>query len=222
MFARYVSGLKPNESILRLYQHVLTDVHTDMRKEMGVEISALRKELSQKHVQIRQVEDLLVTDRESTCRYSKILERYETDAHELTLRIKLLETCNRTQIKPKLQYVMSLINNIVMYIRNAPLEVKIKLIGLVFAEKIEFDGNQYRTSTCNKLVELIVNQTNELRGDKKKIGAPKNIGLQFSAQNYTEIEPILADLDRWYEMRFWIPNPGEPVSIQWLRSQGLI
>ena len=70
-----------------------------------------------------------------------------------------------------------------MYIRNAPLEVKIKLIGLVFAEKIEFDGNQYRTSTCNKLVELIVNQTNELRGDKKKIGAPKNIGLQFSAQN---------------------------------------
>ena len=36
----------------------------------------------------------------------------------------------------------------------------------------------------------------------------QNENPQCSTQNYTEIEPILADLDRWYEMRFWIPNPG--------------
>ena len=50
----------------------------------------------------------------------------------------------------------------------------------------------------------------------------ERLAILYGAQNYTEIEPILAGLDRWYEMRFWIPNPGEPVSIQWLRSQGLI
>ena len=42
------------------------------------------------------------------------------------------------------------------------------------------------------------------------------------APNCTFLEPILGDLDRLYELRFWIPDPNEPVSLEWLRSQGLI
>ena len=40
--------------------------------------------------------------------------------------------------------------------------------------------------------------------------------------NRADLEPILTDLDKLYQMRFWIPEPGKPISIQWLRSQGLI
>lgn len=34
---------------------------------------------------------------------------------------------------------------------------------------------------------------------------------QFSTPNRAVLEPILADLDRLWEMRHWIPNPGEPI-----------
>ena len=33
----------------------------------------------------------------------------------------------------------------------------------------------------------------------------------ISTPNRAVLEPILADLDRLWEMRHWIPNPGEPI-----------
>ena len=40
----------------------------------------------------------------------------------------------------------------------------------MFPEKIEFDGEKYRTNSYNKVLDLIFQQTNELRGDKKEKG----------------------------------------------------
>ena len=50
----------------------------------------------------------------------------------------------------------------------APVEVKIKLIGSIFSEKIELDGKNYRTNGYNKVLCLIYQQTNKLQGYKKK------------------------------------------------------
>ena len=66
--------------------------------------------------------------------------------------------------------MLLLINNIDKYIRDAPLETKIKLIGSIFEDKIEFDGEKYRTNSYNKVLDLIFQQTNELRGGKKEKG----------------------------------------------------
>ena len=54
------------------------------------------------------------------------------------------------------------------YIRDAPIEVKLKLIGSIFDGKIEFDGKSYRTNSYNKVLDLIYVQTNELRGGGKE------------------------------------------------------
>ena len=40
----------------------------------------------------------------------------------------------------------------------------------LFPEKIEFDGKTYRTNSYNKVLDLIYQQTNELRGVEKKSG----------------------------------------------------
>ena len=53
--------------------------------------------------------------------------------------------------------------------RDAPVKVKIKLLGSIFPEKIEFDGKNYRTNGYNKVLDLIFRETNKLRGNKNKI-----------------------------------------------------
>ena len=55
------------------------------------------------------------------------------------------------------------------FYRDAPVKVKIKLLGSMFPEKIEFDGKNYRTKAYNKVLELIFRETNKLRGNKNKI-----------------------------------------------------
>ena len=54
------------------------------------------------------------------------------------------------------------------FFRDAPVKVKIKLLGSIFPEKIEFDGKNYRTNGYNKVLDLIYKQTKKLRGLEKE------------------------------------------------------
>ena len=85
-------------------------------------------------------------------------------------QIEMRENPNRGNIEPKQSYSISLINNIDIYIRDAPVGINIKLISSMFPEKIEFGGKTYRTNSYNKILDLIYQQTNELRGVEKKNG----------------------------------------------------
>lgn len=57
-----------------------------------------------------------------------------------------------------------------------------KLIGSIFDDKIEFDGKSYRTNSYNKVLELIYEQTNELRGVGKRKEDSQNENPQFSTR----------------------------------------
>ena len=168
LFARYLSCLRPNEAIMKLYEAVLNDVQGDSKREINAEIKEIERSIATKQEQITNTEDLMCSNPSLASRCEKMLLRYESEVAELEEKVEILKTANRGNIEPKLDYAMSLINNMDKYIRDAPVEVKIKLIGSMFDEKIEFDGESYRTNSFNKVLELIYEQTNELRGGEKK------------------------------------------------------
>ncbi len=52
-------------------------------------------------------------------------------------------------------------------VEDAPTEAKLRLLSSMFPQKIVYDGESYRTAAVNKVLDLIYQQTNELRGSKK-------------------------------------------------------
>ena len=81
-------------------------------------------------------------------------------------------------------------------------------------EKIESDGKNYRAKNMNRVLDLIYQQTNELRGKKIQKKELQNESSLVGTPNRAFLEPLLADLNLLYELRFWIPNPGEPINPQ--------
>jgi site-specific DNA recombinase len=61
---------------------------------------------------------------------------------------------------------MTLLGNLDFYYEEAPLEVKRKLIGSIFTEKLVFVNGNYRTTKMNPAVELI-GQFQRESGNKK-------------------------------------------------------
>ena len=169
-FARYTAQLKPNKTVLDLYNEILKDLQSERKGESKKEVAALQNELSTVQKRINSIEDKYLDGDLTKEGYNRMLERYTKEASTIQQQVEMRENPNRSNIEPKLNYSINLINNIDSYIRNASVGVKIKLISSMFPEKIEFDGKTYRTNSYNKVLDLIYQQTNELRGVEKKSG----------------------------------------------------
>ncbi len=70
---------------------------------------------------------------------------------------------------------------------------------------------KHRTDLYKRCAGFIYAQANELRSVEKRKEDSRSEN-PLGTPNRAVLEPILADLDRLWEMRHWIPNPGEPIS----------
>lgn len=169
-FARYVSRLKPNNEVLNLYKEIINDIRKEQTVNINNEIEQLeeKKRIYQKRMQ--SAKDKYLDGEMSKEEKDEAVNHNKNEINVLDGKIKELTDGNQSNIKTKLEYSISLIDNLDKFILDAPVEAKIKLISSMFPEKIEFDGEKYRTNSYNKVLDLIYQQTNELRGDKKEKG----------------------------------------------------
>lgn len=133
-------------------------------------IIKLKEELNKVNDRINVIDDKFLDGDLNKEQYDRMLERYTKEASTIQQQVEMRENPNRGNIEPKLNYSINLINNIDSYIKDASVGVKIKLISSMFPEKIEFDGKTYRTNSYNKVLDLIYQKTNKLRGEEKKSG----------------------------------------------------
>ena len=169
-FARYVSCLTLNEEVLSLYKEVLTDVRNEQGRETRNKVEDLQKEVRRVEDMLITLDDKLLSGTISDANYNRISQRYEKQISDLKQQIEVMKNPNRSLIEPKLSYSISLLDNMEGVFRDAPVKVKIKLLGSIFPEKIEFDGKNYRTNGYNKVLDLIYQQAKELREPKKVDG----------------------------------------------------
>ena len=72
-----------------------------------------------------------------------------------------------TSVGQKLEHALNVIRNMPEILSSGRLEHKIQLPGSMFPEKIEFDGEKYRTNSYNKVLEWIFQNTKELEKKRK-------------------------------------------------------
>ena len=174
LFAKYTASLKPNETVLQLYGEILKDLKAEKDGNRRQDANKLEKELQDIEMNINKVDDKFIRDEIDKSTHNRLMERYNKEKVLLQERINVMKNPNRSNIEPKLKYSMLLINNMDSYMRDAKVEVKCKLLGSMFPEKITFDGKSYRTNSYNSVLDLIYKQTNELRGLKKENGGNFN------------------------------------------------
>ena len=186
-FVSYVSGLKPNQTVLKLYNEVLMDVRGDCVKENLKQVERIEKDLKVVEERIKKVNDLYFDGEITKAERQMNLSRYEDDADRMKMQIESLKLNEDLNIKDKLTYSINLIGNLGTFFQSAPFEVKVKLLGSIFPEKIVFDGKTYRTTSYNKMLDLIYQETKQLQG-RKKTKSPKKKG-DFSRVPRAGIEP---------------------------------
>ena len=167
-FVDYVSSLRPNEIVLNIYGDVLDDLRKENAKDIRAIIEQLEKEAYDINERMNSIEDKYLDEEIDKNDYNRMISRQKSKLRQIEDRKDMFETQNRARIEPQLKYAINLINNIDTFFQNAPAEHKIRLLSSIFPDKIEFDGKIFRTENINRVLALIYQQTNELRGLKNK------------------------------------------------------
>ena len=167
-FVKYLSQLKPRKEVLELYKEILLDIHGDSKRQKKKEVEKLKANFTDLRIKLERADDKFLEGEIDKEDYNRIKTRYMHDMESVESRMAILEKTSNEELKPKLTYSVNLLENIGEFVRNAPLIVKIKVIGSMFPSKIEFDGKKYRTKEYNKILDLIYHETNKLQGTEKE------------------------------------------------------
>ena len=166
-FANWVGGLRPNKEVLELYTEVLQDLRGEHKQDVQKEVDKLRKEVEHVEALRNGADDKFCEGNLTSEAYTRITERYERQINELQERINLLQSDTKG-LKEKIDYSVNIIANLRNFMLDAPVKTKCKILSSMFPQKIEFDGEKYRTHEYNQVLDLIFQETNKLRGYGEK------------------------------------------------------
>ena len=154
--------------ILRLYGEVMKEISNDGKVATQSQVTKIEEEIMAHEARLASATNKFLDDEISATLYEELKQRIELEKKACLSKLDMLKTPKGADLEPQFDYAISLINNMESHIREGALEAKRELIGVMFPEKFDFDGETYRTNSYNKVLDLIYLQTNELRGQKKK------------------------------------------------------
>ncbi len=172
-FADFIGELQPTPATQKAYEEIVLDFSEAGKISRKMECENIQMQISAIDGKIATADDKMLDGMLDKEQYQRISDRFQREKQQLVERLDTLKRPRDTKIEPKLTYAYSLIDSMVYYIREAPVEVRCHLIGSIFPEKIEFDGEKYRTSKMNEVAELIFQSNNELGKQKQDLESTK-------------------------------------------------
>ena len=210
-FFKYVSCLKPNQGVLALYNEILLDVRGDAVRVNKSKADKLQDDAEKIEKRMQVVYDRFIDGEISVSEKQDLIDRYDKQKKQIETQIKALRLSSELKIKDKLEYSLNIIGNLSEFFRMASVDVKTKLLGSIFPEKIYYDGKNYRTKGFNKMLDLIFQETKQLQGCKKEKSSENS--EDFNSVPGAGIEPAQV-LPHWClrPARLPIPPSGHQLS----------
>lgn len=94
--------------------------------------------------------------------YIEIKKDCKEQIEKLKIQLNILPEQSKVDIPKLIDQAIESLTNIWKMYSEGGIAVKRKIIGSIFPEKLEFDGNHYRTTRINTIVNLIFQINNEL------------------------------------------------------------
>ena len=164
LFVQYIGGLVPNKALAALYKEILADARGNLQHARNGEITRLQAETQKIRERLNKVNDLFFDGKLSQLDRDEQVRRYKESISNIEMRIKALQATEAHNVKEKVNYTINIAENLEHYFTSASAETKIRLLGSIFNEEIEFDGEKYRTSNFNSVLGYIYQNSSELQG----------------------------------------------------------
>ena len=166
-FILFLTSFRPPQNIVYTYQEVLREIAKEKGKEKVVRIKSIQSEIEKIEEQLQKAEDRYINDDLEKSAYQRISERYNASIREL--RKEKEEMINtETKFETHIKFGVNLLTHLSNIFQHMPIEIKQKIIGLFFPEKLHYENGTYRTTKINRALELFAQLSSDSGGYQMK------------------------------------------------------
>ena len=164
---KLIKSLQPYEEVILLFKEILVDIFKDSNKNREQEIRKLKRKKTEKETNMDNLTEKYISDSIDQSSYERLKMKYNKELQELSIQIGDLSNHHKG-LDEFIDFGVKLLVNLNIFYKNSSTEIKRKIIGSIFSEKLVFDKNEYRTAKLNEGVALIFNYNKALDGSVNK------------------------------------------------------
>ena len=161
-----LDSAKLDSGLDKLVEAICSELLTVDSSQRAARISKLKQAVSKQNDRILRLQDNLADAFISSDEYRSMITRFSKEIDEAQIELNLLQAHDSSK-ESLIRKAVQALNNLGTTYRNTSAEGKVKLVGSIFPEMIEFDGNKCRTPKINEAAALCLNVDGRLRGNKK-------------------------------------------------------
>ncbi len=165
-FINHLSQLSITPSIAQLYKEIIKDVFKN--KESSKEEQLKKLEVNLNQLKLNTLDDGFTSGNINSDDYNRMVNNLKEQQSNIENKMEQVKNQD-TNLDKYFDYGLYLLTNLDYHFKKAPIQVKHKIVGSIFPEKLIYSNNNYRTTKLNSFVALITSKTNKLErfGNKK-------------------------------------------------------
>ncbi|RRQ46559.1 hypothetical protein DTW91_04760 [Chryseobacterium sp. SC28] len=189
-FTNYLGNFTVEDEVLELYYLILQDVFNKDKKDKDKEVTHIKGLIDSLNKKLDLLLDKLLEDQITQQDYERGKKRFEDELYRLESQKQELEM-EHNDFMVMVQYSFGMLKDLGSYYEKSEMEVRHKILGSIFPEKLIYENGNYRTAEINSVVPLICSNINSFGQVKEKRIA--NINNPSCKVAYRGIEPLLQD-----------------------------
>ncbi|AZJ33996.1 recombinase family protein [Tenacibaculum singaporense] len=184
---KILTSLKPPTEVVELFKEILVDEYKSNQSNRLNTVKKLKKLKTQIEEKLDNLTEKFIDDSIDKETYNRLKNKYNNQINDLIIDIDEHSDYQK-DINLYVDFGVQLLTSLNKFYKKATTEIKRKIIGSIFSEKLVFEDKKYRTAKLNDAVAVIFNNNKELEiSVNKKRHAISNVSYSVAG---TGLEPV--------------------------------
>lgn len=186
IFEQMLSEFVIKDDVMTLYKEILNETFSGEKENRELRVKQIKLEIGKLNARMDSIEDKFLDDLIDPSSYKSMRGKTQKSINDLKSELENLKTMDK-ELEEYLKLGISFLHGVDKLYKTSPSDIKKKIIGSIFPEKLIFSKNSYRTAFINELIELILSKHKPFR--LLKIKTPRQNGEESKKAPPLGLEP---------------------------------
>ena len=157
VFEELLNEFVIQQDVLELYKEILNETFSGEKRNRELRIRQIKAELEKLSIRMESIEDKFFDDIIEHSTYNSVKRKTQKKMNDLQAELSNIKNMGK-DLEEYLKLGISFLHGVDNLYKSSPSNIKKKIVGSIFPEKLVFLKNKYRTAFIDSFIALIISK----------------------------------------------------------------